>query len=305
MPPFVERHDTVEHTDINFVCSAAGDVLPLTITHSGIHLTEAQVATDLDAYHYITSSGWTGVEGWRGCVQGLIKYLDEKGIEKALLHVDGHRQHCDLSAIELMIRRNITLLFLHPKATHARQPADKAFGPIKQVMLDLASERGVAITATNLVELFVEALKIGSLKSGKDPRQWITHAWKVTGLWPVNREAICEKVVRISNSLIGLDPTTARARAFCENTPAKLAAFKENVGGDFTPDQLKGSKNYMEMQYSKNPGWHIGTGREAIARIAAAAIKKVTKKRIAAEEKTAKSAAKALAKEVAAAKRVE
>jgi hypothetical protein len=105
-----------------------------------------------------------------------------------LLILDGHNSHCTFMFCKYAAENKIIIVCLPSHTTHALQPCDVgAFGPLAQSwkrVVTLASQSLIAIKKDNLL-FYYHAARIESLKTTT-----IQSAFRKTGIWPLNRDAI-------------------------------------------------------------------------------------------------------------------
>jgi hypothetical protein len=113
---------------------------------------------------------------------------DKAAGQYRLLILDGHNSHCTFKFCKYGADNKIIIICLPSHTTHALQPCDVgAFGPLAQSwkrVVTLASQSLTAIRKENLLSHYhtarVEALKSTTIQS----------AFRKTGIWPLNRDAI-------------------------------------------------------------------------------------------------------------------
>ena len=102
--------------------------------------------------------------------------------------MDGYNSHCTFTFCKYAADKKIIIICLLSHTTHALQPCDVgAFGPLTQSWkceVTLASQSLIAIRKDNLLAHYhtacIEALKTTTIQS----------AFRKTGIWPLNRDAI-------------------------------------------------------------------------------------------------------------------
>src|SRR5271155_4817223 len=165
----------------------------------------------------ISPNGWTDQElgsSW------LKSDFDPATRNKAagqyrLLILDGHNSHCTFKFCKYGADNKIIIICLPSHTTHALQPCDiGAFGPLAQSwkrVVTLASQSLIAIKKDNLL-FYYHAARIESLKTTT-----IQSAFRKTGIWPLNRDAIPISAFEPSKNT-----TTQAAQPLPANLPSIL-----------------------------------------------------------------------------------
>ena len=105
-----------------------------------------------------------------------------------LLILDGHNSHCTYRFSKFAKEHNIIIICLPSHTTHVLQPCDvSVFGPLAsswKAQVNQAARNYIPITKYNLLEQY-SAAQERAFKS-----ETICPAFKQTGIWPMNRDAL-------------------------------------------------------------------------------------------------------------------
>ena len=138
---------------------------------------------------YATESGWINTDAFYAWLKNLF-VPNLPAIRPVLLVFDGHTSHLDLQAGRYCKDNGIELLCLPPHTTHTSQPLDKGvFGPAKKEWKKLCTEfyqqhPGTAVDKFTFGRIFTKMYLKTFTKEN------CISAFKSTGIWPVNPEAI-------------------------------------------------------------------------------------------------------------------
>lgn len=138
-------------------------------------------------------SGWMTTELFPRVLKHIVNQTRCSEDNKILLLVDNHESHISVEAIRYCKSNGIVLLSFPPHTTHRLQPLDVGvYAPFKAHLATafndwMLANPGQAITIRNIGYLANKAYENAfSIKN-------ITHAFKKTGLWPVNRLAFSDE----------------------------------------------------------------------------------------------------------------
>lgn len=141
-------------------------------------------------------NGWTDAELGSIWIEQVFEPQTREKLtnpsDYRLLILDGHCSHCTLKFLALAERHRIIILCLPPHTTHALQPCDVGvFGPLairyKKEVTKL-SKLNIPIRKENLLHVYGKA-RIASFS-----RTTIKSAFRKTGIYPLDPEAIPEKL---------------------------------------------------------------------------------------------------------------
>lgn len=173
--------------------SAAGYALPPFVVFDrknlNLKLTEGEVPGTV---YGLSSNGWMNSELFTEWFKGHFLYYAPAS-RPLLLLLDGHKSHYCPEFIRAAALEGVLIFTLPPNTTHICQPLDKGpFSPLKmhwkKVVQDfILKHRGRCVTRYDFSALFADAWsKAMTMKN-------ITAGFRVTGIYPFNREAVLVK----------------------------------------------------------------------------------------------------------------
>ena len=116
----------------------------------------------------------------------------------ALLMLDGHKSHINISSLDICRANQILLYALPSNTTHLLQPCELPFKKLK-AEFDKASEKYRNNNNGAIISKYTFAKVFGEAYQETYTSQAIINAFKYTGAWPVNSKAISEE--RLAPSL--------------------------------------------------------------------------------------------------------
>ena len=137
----------------------------------------------------LSQNSWTSSQQFYGWFQHFLEYAPQK--RPLLLLLDGHSAHHCPETIKLAAENNIVICALPPHTTHILQPLDRGcFAPLKMAWKQECHEfytknPGRVVTRLDFTRLFAKAWYKAMTA------QNIINSFKVTGVYPFNREVIC------------------------------------------------------------------------------------------------------------------
>ena len=137
----------------------------------------------------LSQNGWINSQQFHGWFQHFLEYAPQK--RPLLLLLDGHSAHYCPETIKLAAKNNIIVCALPPHTTHIVQPLDRGcFAPLKVAWKEACHEfytknPGRVVTRLDFNQLFAKAWY--KAMTGQN----IINSFKVTGVYPFNREVIC------------------------------------------------------------------------------------------------------------------
>ena len=137
----------------------------------------------------LSQNGWINNDQFYGWFQHFLEYAPQK--RPLLLLLDGHSSHYCPDTIKLAAEHNVVVCALPPHTTHILQPLDRGcFGPLKVAWKQECHEfytknPGRVITRLDFNRLFAKAWYKAMTA------QNIINSFKVTGVYPFNREVTC------------------------------------------------------------------------------------------------------------------
>ena len=143
----------------------------------------------LGTLYGLSQNGWINSQQFHGWFQHFLEYAPQK--RPLLLLLDGHSAHYRPETIKLAAKNNIIVCALPPHTTHIVQPLDRGcFAPLKvawkKACHDFYTKNpGRIVSHLDFNQLFAKAWY--KAMTGQN----IINSFKVTGVYPFNREVIC------------------------------------------------------------------------------------------------------------------
>ena len=160
--------------------------------------------------------------------------------------MDGHSSHYCLDTIHLAAKEEVIVFVLPPNTTHLTQPLDKGvFGPLKRSWREvchdyLAKHFGQVVTKYDFSQLFSKAwMSTMTMRN-------IVSGFSITGIFPVNRDALTLPVNSSSNP----DETKSHLTYVTLYTPLKRQAPR-----NFTPEELDLFKKCYLNGFDMSSNW--------------------------------------------------
>ena len=189
--------------------SAAGYCIPPMVVWDRKNLNVDLVEGEVPGTFYgLSENGWMDQElfdGW--FCHHFLRYAPPT--RPILLLLDGHSSHYSPDTIHSAAEEQVIVFALPPHTTHLSQPLDRGcFAPLKVAWREvchqyMADNPGKVVTRYNFSRLFCEAWMNAMTMTN------ITSGFKVTGVYPVNRDAV--HVPGCSGSQLSLSEATGLA----------------------------------------------------------------------------------------------
>jgi len=188
-PSHVTSGDKSQLTVMACTC-AAGYFIPPMIIFDRKRFVDTWADGEVPGTLYgLSQNGWINSQQFHGWFQHFLEYAPQK--RPLLLLLDGHSAHYCPETIKLAAENNIVVCALPPNATHIVQPLDRGcFAPLKVAWKQECHEfytknPGRFVTRLEFSRLFAKAWYKAMTA------QNIISSFKVTGVYPFNREVIC------------------------------------------------------------------------------------------------------------------
>ena len=187
--PFLTTSGDKSQITIVGCVSAAGYCLPPMVIYDRKRLSpEMSRGEVLGTLYGLSEKGWIDMELFSNWFHShFLRYAPTA--RPLLLLMDGHSSHYCPDTIRMAAQEKIIIFALPPNTTHITQPLDKGcFGPLKLAWRKvchqyMTSNPGKVVNRFCFSELFAEAwMKSMTLTN-------ITAGFRVTGVYPVNRNA--------------------------------------------------------------------------------------------------------------------
>jgi hypothetical protein len=210
------------HYTVQNCCNARGDYLPPMIIYKAKNrLYDTWCKSGPKRAVFTTSnSGWIEEDQFIQWLQQLFVPEIRKFGGKHVLILDGHSSHLSLSAIELCLNNNITMICLPAHSSHILQPLDVGvYGHVKKVWREILQQYYFDTYAQKLdKENFAPLLR----KLHESSKAFtVLHAvagFQNTGLYPINKSTIDQTKLSIAETfaapIITQQPITPITPAF-------------------------------------------------------------------------------------------
>lgn len=214
--------------------SAAGFSIPPMVVWDRKTLHPDMTAGEVPGTFYgLTSNGWMDMdlfEHW--LTLHFLRYAPP--VRPLLLLMDGHSTHYSPAAIRLAAEQEVILFTLPPNTTHVTQPLDKGvFGLLKVTWRNICQEYvlknpGKVVTRMSFLPLFAAAWKRSMTM------QNILSAFKVTGIYPVDRTRVLPKVITTESK-----PSKLPYIPLLTPTPRKMHSHACTSSPNFSEDEVE------------------------------------------------------------------
>ena len=188
-PSHITSGDKSQLTVMACTC-AAGYFIPPMIIFDRKKFVDSWAEGEVPGTLYgLSQNGWINSQQFHGWFQHFLEYAPQK--RPLLLLLDGHSAHYCPETIKLAAKNNIIVCALPPHTTHIVQPLDRGcFAPLKVAWKEACHEfytknPGRVVTRLDFNQLFAKAWY--KAMTGQN----IINSFKVTGVYPFNREVIC------------------------------------------------------------------------------------------------------------------
>lgn len=180
----VERGNLVT---VLFMINASGSSIPPGFVFPRVHYKDAMLVNGpAGALGLANSSGWMNEECFMLALHHFVKHVKPTKENPALILMDNHCTHVNLSVVEFAKKNHLIILTLPPHCSHRLQPLDVAvYGPFKlryKIAMNewMLSNPGVTVTIYNLGQFVKEAF----LKTFTPHN--LTQGFVKTGIHPLN-----------------------------------------------------------------------------------------------------------------------
>lgn len=192
--PFSVCGDTKAQITVVGCVSAAGQCLPPMVIWDRKKLNREFTKKEIPGTIYgLCSKGWMNQELFnKWFTRHFLRYAPPA--RPLLLLLDGHSSHYSPETIKMAAEEKVVLFVLPPNTTHLCQPLDQGvFGPLK-VAWRMACHDFLAKNPGQVVHRYVfsELLKTAWLDAMTMKN--IISAFRTTGVFPVNRDAVVTKL---------------------------------------------------------------------------------------------------------------
>jgi hypothetical protein len=176
------------YKDMSQSSNANENSIPVT---TELRMTRSTIPT----YYASTANGFITNELWKQIIVALVGRLSPfMQTKPALLLLDRHSTHMELSSINLLLDSDIQPLYLPAHTTHMLQPLDDViFGSFKLKMhIKRDHERIRRLLCGESLHSIIEDI-ITEEKSNVFEKQVIKAGFQNTGIWPFDKELISKK----------------------------------------------------------------------------------------------------------------
>lgn len=231
------------HISVCSTISAAGTYIPPLIIYKGKMVSEGILeGAPAGTVCAFTDTGYMQESIFRQYIEHFIKSVPSA--RPLLLMLDGCGSHIDLISIESCVKNNVLLYALPPNTTHILQPSEI---PFKKLKSEYSKASDIYHNNGNgeLVTKFTFARVLNQAFLSTYTPLAITNAFKATGVWPLNPDAISKE--RMAPSLTTEIP--AKTPPSVHKSPRHITRAEEITGLKRKIEQLE-----EENKRLKNPG---------------------------------------------------
>jgi hypothetical protein len=201
----VAASNSTEHISAVITISAAGSFIPPLIIYKGKRVIDNLLdGAPPGTVMGFTEKGYMQESLFNQYIQHFIKSISTK--RPALLMLDGHKSHINISSLDMCRANDILLYALPSNTTHLLQPCELPFKKLK-IEFDKASEKYRNNNNGAIISKYTFAKVFGEAHQNTYTLQAIINAFKYTGAWPVNPKAISEE--RLAPSIPTQRPHTS------------------------------------------------------------------------------------------------
>ena len=223
----VAASNTTDHISVVSTISAAGISIPPLIIYTGKRVIENLLeGAPPGTVMGFTEKGYMQESLFNQYIEHFIKSIP--ATRPALLMLDGHKSHINISSLDICRENQILLYALPSNTTHLLQPCELPFRKLK-LEFDKASEQyrnnnnGAIISKYSFAKVFGEAYQETYTS------QAIINAFKHTGAWPINPNAISKE---------RLAPSMPTQRSPITDTSTSNASTTDNNMDNINIDNL-------------------------------------------------------------------
>lgn len=196
------RDHTKSAISVMFCGSAEGVLLPPTVVYKAANVYESWCSGGIEgALYYSTDSGWFDMFVFAlWFKQSFLPHVRRMPGRKVLLG-DNLASHISLEVIELCKKHNIEFICLPPNSTDKLQPLDVGFfGPMKYAWKRLLREELEKDPTAKVLAKPEFPRMLKELVMELKPAEHLPKAFEKTGLFPVNRQKVLERIPSVLDS---------------------------------------------------------------------------------------------------------
>jgi len=274
----VAHGNSYDHITVVPTLSAAGTYIPPLIIYKGSRaipgLLEGAPAGTVMGF---TESGYMRENLFQKYIEHFCRSIPPT--RPVMLMLDGHKSHINYASIDFCHKNGILLYALPPNTTHVLQPCELPFAKLKKEY-DKSCEKFRINSGGELVTKYTFAKVLGSAFTETYTPSAICNAFKVTGIWPLNPNAISsdhlnpslltERLVTLNSQvdpIPKIKPTPAKpvhshfTRANSSKKRASLRSEIESLGAEnellkTENESLRNNLKVLQekLEVFKNPG---------------------------------------------------
>jgi hypothetical protein len=192
-----------EHVSVCPTISAAGTYIPPLIIYKGVNVVEgllSGLSVPPGTVAAFTNTGYMHEDIFRMYIEHFNQSIPP--VRPVLLMLDGHSSHIDLISINFCRNNNILLYVLPSNTTHLLQPSEIPFRKLKDEFCKASDQ--YSFNTSRVVTKYSFAQLLGKAFNHTYTPNAIKKAYAVTGIWPLNPNAI--KPDRLEPSLTTKKP---------------------------------------------------------------------------------------------------
>lgn len=160
------------------------------------------------ARYHLTENGWPDGDGWFKFCKHLTTWMDEQGLTRLLLLVDGHDDHYHLPAIMWLREHNVRLVVLTSGVTHKMQPLDVGiFGALEVRLCNYINESYGVVANKDWARMVARAYKEFDDVAATNGEHPMTAAFRHARIYPPDVEGFTDKDWARSDTRLGLSAT--------------------------------------------------------------------------------------------------
>lgn len=225
-------------TSVMFACTASGLLLPLYVVYKADHLWTTWCENGpTDARYNRSHSGWFDTNIFEDWFKNIIlPYCKKLQPGPKILIGDNLASHISFNVITQCEENNIRFILLPPNSTHMTQPLDvSVFRPVKGAWREILRAWKKHNKGVIRKDIFPRLLNQALIKINAANSKNITSGFEATGLVPVNRHKVLDKLPKVerendqqTDMIESLKDVFVKARFSSEKTP-RVRKKKLNV----------------------------------------------------------------------------